>query len=272
VGSASSTRPRFSSQPTAQQETLRVGVTAIGERTTSSPSTGTRNRMVSFEQPHRFELAPPVVVISTGLDALAALASSEQASWQLHKAPPVQEASSQILVSAPTTSSSSDDDSEAMPPPPPRAGGRRRSVSNPEGMEKWAPPNRRHFVLPASILEEELAEANAAMEAHQRHNQQQQQEQQMLGSIQEGDEQQQQKPSPKKPTPVSGLLSEEEQANLTPEELLKRARSRLLEDLSEGSLNGEKGVLTLPHSLSKYKEVSAATAITVNVAFCEISL
>mmetsp|Transcript_24742 Transcript_24742/g.49439 ORF Transcript_24742/g.49439 Transcript_24742/m.49439 type:complete len:594 (-) Transcript_24742:225-2006(-) len=54
---------------------------------------------------------------------------------------------------------------------------------------------------------------------------------------------------------------------LEPEELLRRARSRLLEDLSEGSedgvnggtggggLNGEKGVLTLPHSLGKYKEV-----------------
>ena len=50
---------------------------------------------------------------------------------------------------------------------------------------------------------------------------------------------------------------------LEPEELLRRARSRLLEDLSEGGedgvngggLNGEKGVLTLPHSLGKYKEV-----------------
>mmetsp|Transcript_7673 Transcript_7673/g.17065 ORF Transcript_7673/g.17065 Transcript_7673/m.17065 type:complete len:549 (-) Transcript_7673:396-2042(-) len=49
---------------------------------------------------------------------------------------------------------------------------------------------------------------------------------------------------------------------LEPEELLRRARSRLLEDLSEGqqqqlegSGGGEKGVLTLPHSLSKYKEV-----------------
>lgn len=61
--------------------------------------------------------------------------------------------------------------------------------------------------------------------------------------------------APTAAAPISGLMSEEEQANLTPEELLKRARSRLLEDLSEGSLNGEKGVLTLPHSLSKYKEV-----------------
>ena len=51
---------------------------------------------------------------------------------------------------------------------------------------------------------------------------------------------------------------------LEPEELLRRARSRLLEDLSEGNSNssshgggGDKGsVLMLPHSLSKYKEVS----------------
>ncbi|KAL7538929.1 hypothetical protein ACHAWF_006250 [Thalassiosira exigua] len=88
---------------------------------------------------------------------------------------------------------SSDDDSEAMPPPPPRGpvgasttyranpcfsllhdsdvafhastagggGGRLRSASNPEGMEKWDLYSRRndrqHFVLPSSILEEELA-------------------------------------------------------------------------------------------------------------------
>ena len=58
---------------------------------------------------------------------------------------------------------------------------------------------------------------------------------------------------------------------MEPEELLRRARSRLLEDLSEGSSsngpggnngsgpNGYKGgsVLILPHSLSKYKEVSS---------------
>jgi hypothetical protein len=289
--SNSSTNTR--SQPTVQhsQETLppRLEVTAMGQSTTSSSTSSSisgatrRNRMVSFEQPHhRFELAPPVV-IRTGLDALAALASSEQASWELHlKARKQQQEATPafLIVSASASSSSSEedeeDDSETMPPPPPRAGGggggRRRSVSNPEGMEKWAPPScsRRHFVLPASILEEELAEANAAMKAHERYNHHQHQQQQReqhpkLGSIQEGQEppqqpqEQQQKPGgSRKPVPVSGLLSQEEQANLTPEELLKRARSRLLEDLSEGSLNGEKGVLTLPHSLSKYKEVCTA--------------
>lgn len=49
---------------------------------------------------------------------------------------------------------------------------------------------------------------------------------------------------------------EEDESSLEPEELLKRARTRLLEDLSEENPDGEKGVLTLPHSLSKYKEVS----------------
>lgn len=95
----------------------------------------------------------------------------------------------------PHHTSSEDDDSEIMPPPPPRGascpssappaapsfaflhdstsygngafshhaggGGRLRSASNPEGMEKWDFYSRRndrqHFVLPFSILEEELA-------------------------------------------------------------------------------------------------------------------
>jgi len=48
---------------------------------------------------------------------------------------------------------------------------------------------------------------------------------------------------------------EEDEENLDHEELLRRARSRLLEDLSQSNLSGEKGVLTLPHSLRKYKEV-----------------
>lgn len=162
---------------------------------------------------------------SAGLEALAFLATKEQASMAQA------DTGSAPLVASAISSSSSDDDSEAMPPPPPRmvTTTRRRSVSNPEGMEKWAPRDRSrlHFVLPASILEEELAEASAALKAK---------EEQL-------DE---------------ARMKEEtrEEENLTQEELLRRARSRLLEDLSEGNLNGEKGVLTLPHSLAKYKEVS----------------
>ena len=48
---------------------------------------------------------------------------------------------------------------------------------------------------------------------------------------------------------------------LDQDELLRRARSRLLEDLSEVNLNGDKGVLILPHSLDKYKEVRCQVSI-----------
>lgn len=145
-----------------------------------------------------------------GLDALAALATSSLEDSYSHP------------ISASSNSCSSDEDSEAMPPPPPRQR-RRRSCSNPEGMEKWDSLNRLHrrrrFVLPTSILEEELAEAKAATERKQEEDQ---------------------------------AIAE---AELTPAELLKKARSRLLEDLSEGSITGQKGELTLPHSLAKYKNV-----------------
>lgn len=72
--------------------------------------------------------------------------------------------------------------------------------------------------------------------------------------------------------PPGGGGDDTDEFALGPEELLRRARLRLLEDLSEGGggdgngggngggggANGEKGgsVLILPHSLSKYKEVS----------------
>jgi len=172
---------------------------------------------------------------SAGLDALAFLATKEQATMENNSNPETNvqkglaignESRPLVPVASAVSSSSSDDDSEAMPPPPPRmVTTRRRSVSNPEGMEKWAPRDqtRLHFVLPASILEEELAEASAAMKAKEEESQ------------------------------SDDLGGEEE--TLNQDELLRRARSRLLEDLSEGNLSGEKGVLTLPHSLAKYKEV-----------------
>mmetsp|Transcript_29742 Transcript_29742/g.45082 ORF Transcript_29742/g.45082 Transcript_29742/m.45082 type:complete len:306 (+) Transcript_29742:1119-2036(+) len=153
-----------------------------------------------------------------GLHALAALATS---SLENHTSNPVSASSN----------SSSDEDSEAMPPPPPRR--RLRSCSNPEGMEKWDSLNglysRRRFVLPSSILEEELAEAKAATERKQ-----------------EEDDR-----------ALKRSLANEAEAEqeLTPAQLLIRARSRLLEDLSEGSISGQKGELTLPHSLTKYKNV-----------------
>jgi hypothetical protein len=171
---------------------------------------------------------------SAGLDALALLATKEQASME--SVPPQMDPilqESMPLVASAISSSSSDDDSETMPPPPPRmVAARRRSVSNPEGMEKWVPrnQNRLYFVLPASILEEELAEASAAMKAKQE--------------------------AQKNENYRIDTIVEEEEEILDHDELLRRARSRLLEDLSESNLSGEKGVLTLPHSLAKYKEVS----------------
>ncbi|KAL3921516.1 MAG: hypothetical protein SGILL_002707 [Bacillariaceae sp.] len=202
---------------------------------------------------------------SAGLDALAFLATQQQendtaptsaaphvvSSQGTHVAPPPKHPQhglrlvpSQHLLqqhqplppalfqkphSTPITSSS-DDDSEAMPPPPPRMVTRRRSLSNPEGMEKYS---RRRFqlVLPASILEEELAEASAAMKAKEDEENLEREEEYFTQD------------------------DEDEEEHLSHEELLQRARSRLLEDLSQGSLNGEKGELTLPHALEKYKEV-----------------
>lgn len=178
---------------------------------------------------------------SVGLEALAFLATKEHASMETSSASALWEAtSSEVannmpLVASAVSSSSSSSDDETMPPPPPRRGiTRRRSVSNPEGMEKWAPrdQNRLRFVLPASILEEELAEASAAMRAKQ--------------ELEEEDEE---------ADDYSPKEDEEDEESLSQDELLRRARSRLLEDLSEVNLNGEKGILTLPHTLDKYKEV-----------------
>jgi hypothetical protein len=182
---------------------------------------------------------------SVGLDELAALAADMNPGRNPY-----------------SSGSSSDEDSEAMPPPPPRYG-RLRSASNPEGMEKWdslnkGPFNRRHFVLPSAILEEELAEASALAKAHEE-SYTSHLPLKKRGRAVEDDY----GTSPDSVTsPIMSAAKaddspEEGSEDVAPEELLKRARSRLLEDLSEGSLKGEKGELTLPHSLSKYKEVRA---------------
>ena len=231
-------------------------------------------------------------------------------------------------------------------------GGRLRSASNPEGMEKWDLYSRRndrqHFVLPSSILEEELAstrrvlgevvddngEYNAttttksgssgrgcgAAAGFQQHW--------VAGAVRRSkrtiarlgtspddvtdmgeddsppssaskstkkkssaasNNSKHTKSSSKKKSssnarsksppklisklpPVDELEDDVDESTLEPEELLRRARSRLLEDLSEGGNGSEEngglnisdgyaldikgGVLILPHSLSKYKEVS----------------
>jgi len=210
-------------------------------------------------------------------------------------------------------------------------GGRLRSASNPEGMEKWDLYSRRndrqHFVLPSSILEEELASTRRVLgevgEIKEEKSKPvagktasigfQQHLSAALGirrskrsiikkfgtspdsvtdDLEEDEPSIKRKPSkPKKKNPTTKTTAatrkkssrrsktppklvttkspppEEVDETVEPEELLRRARSRLLEDLSGGNVKGgvigtsgsatdENGVMVLPHSLSKYKEVS----------------
>ena len=236
----------------------------------------------------------------------------------------------------------------------PRRGGRLRSVSNPEGMEKWDSYTRRndrlHFVLPSSILEEELASTKRVLEEKKmeedyvrgyvkrgaafsaspfgammefspdhhnpatdsatndndttlstttaRRSKRQHKPKNIFGTSPDSVSSDISPPAStssksKKKTDrpssaasssssssannhnsnnagvVETIIDEDEEeideSLLEPEELLRRARSRLLEDLSEGGedgvnggvggLNGDKSVLSLPHSLAKYKEV-----------------
>eukprot|EP00566_Odontella_aurita_P012369 CAMPEP_0113545104 /NCGR_PEP_ID=MMETSP0015_2-20120614/11077_1 /TAXON_ID=2838 /ORGANISM="Odontella" /LENGTH=489 /DNA_ID=CAMNT_0000445435 /DNA_START=322 /DNA_END=1791 /DNA_ORIENTATION=- /assembly_acc=CAM_ASM_000160 len=207
-------------------------------------------------------------------------------------------------------SSAAHDDS-AMPPPPPRpgggCGGRMRSASNPEGMEKWdslggggGRGQRQHFMLPSSILEEELAGANAACAVSEgaaadavlsdshtasssyyssssrglplKKRMQQQYRQphrtndidsfgtspnSVMMAIEEepAEEQLDAERCGENGIEPPMSLPEEDESDLEPAELLRRARARLLEDLSTEGAMGEKGVLPLPHSLAKYKQV-----------------
>jgi hypothetical protein len=207
---------------------------------------------------------------------------------------------------------------------PRRMMGRLRSVSNPEGMEKWdsmgrsnmatdhsATSHRRHFVLPSSILEEELADAQMAVDRglgrryraysgqfsddphhhpyvedepdymdavplrispdmsveatldeteESEEGEEEEAEEEGSGDEDDGDEE---------AAEEEGEDEEEEEdtSNLSPEELLRRARARLLEDVSTanggpaGTSVASRGVLPLPHSLGKYKNVSHQAAV-----------
>ena len=186
---------------------------------------------------------------SAGLDALANLASLEQ-SKEVGARPQVHFlVSNEDMEEASSEEEQDSDDLGDMPPPPPRR--RRRSASNPEGMDKWDPhesrvAGRRHFVLPASILEEELAEVSEAMKKQNAQRKSDTKSSKRGGGSRESKNQ---------------LLANDQrdddvdEASLTPDELLRRARSRLLEDLSY-NLNGDKGEMTLPHTLEKYQDVS----------------
>lgn len=212
---------------------------------------------------------------SAALDTLAILASTAQ-----------KELSSSTIAM---------DDSSIMPPPPPRIKGRMRSASNPEGMEKWdsysyfrngnlsssslsSPSSwssRRHFVLPTSILEEELAEANETCKIFAEQKQLESSSQ-LAPSVKRGMtvfginqlSPERKKRGKKKVTKQHKDDSNdnsndeesweplEDESNLDPEELLRRARNRLFEDLACSDNCGlEKGVMPLPHSLEKYKEI-----------------
>lgn len=228
-------------------------------------------------------------------------------------------------------------------------GGRLRSASNPEGMEKWDlyshRNDRQHFVLPSSILEEELASTRRVLgevvdesgeyssgnsdeiswdvshgfalksqsskgphakrvgflqhyssasdarrskrtvsrlgtspdsvvdlddaSAAKSTNKNSSSSDNTNGS---SNNSKPRKKSTRSASPSEIILKsppsdEDDEENLEPEELLRRARARLLEDLSEGSGGGngtstgglnvdsKGGVMILPHSLTKYKEV-----------------
>eukprot|EP00977_Amphora_coffeiformis_P000403 scaffold108_cov162-Amphora_coffeaeformis.AAC.14 len=213
----------------------------------TSPAT-TKSRVPNLSE-DTTKVARSVASPSTGLDALAALASEEASGTS----DPFLVARHGVLASAPN---SSDEESDQMPPPPPR---RRRSASNPEGMEKWDSLNRarggggtrRHFVLPEAILEEELAEANAAVRERELLKSEDKDPSKDAGEeirdVHHEDDEDSNEADKEE--------EEEDESMLTPEELLRKARSRLLEDLSEGSISGEKGQLMLPHALGKYKHV-----------------
>lgn len=195
---------------------------------------------------------------SAGLDALAALASDS-----------LQRDTSKSTVltassTATTLSESSDGEGgireqevqqrRVMPPPPPRATGRRRSASNPEGMELWEQRQKRHFVLPPSILEVELAEADAAVRKQKTKRESHSLLPENLIHVYEDDwDDDEEETTSAEVSDMEGEQRYEMEQLGNAEELLTRARSRLFEDLStEKALHD---TITLPHLLEKYKKV-----------------
>jgi len=244
-------------------------VSSVPNVTKVSHGFSTAATFTSTKGPIATNTTPSNVMNSSALDALATLATS--------------------AVTIPPQDNNNDFDT--MPPPPPR---RSRSASNPEGMEKWDSYHyqnkRTHFVLPSTILEEELASANVACQVHEEEQAQQQQQSLCfvrqttragppkkraltvfrLNHLKDDTNKQQQEDSGSSPTtvikeeeevPSVPIVEEEEESNnaidekdLEPDELLRRARSRLLEDLATET-NVEKTVHPLPHALDKYKSI-----------------
>jgi hypothetical protein len=217
-------------------------------------------------QSHPAAAGSGAVPSHNGLDALATLASEERQGSSRHAAEAVQAWRATGVTSASSSSEDEEEKDDSIMPPPRR----RRAASNPEGMEKWDSllqgrhSSRRHFVLPESILEEELAEASAAVrerelqrsssteEAPEEQDAEAEAAEDMAGTEEE-EESDETKAAPEEEEEV-------DESMLTPDELLRKARSRLLEDLSEGSIHGEKGEVLLPHALGKYKQVGGRIA------------
>jgi len=196
---------------------------------------------------------------SEGLDCLAALAERERESihnkarmeeQQHSPASPSKNGMHNDDSHGNTNNEPQDDDEEdhfTMPPPRPR---RPRSVSNPEDMMTYDPTasrsstaassnySRRCLVLPACILENELAEAAVAVQEF---------EASTAATCAATDAYYDEEDE------VDSNTAEED-----PDTLLQRARARLLEDLAEphnSSSKHPRTELNLPHCLSKYKEV-----------------
>jgi hypothetical protein len=219
---------------------------------------------------------------STGLDTLAELALREQMASPNRPLPafllPQTAHGFSSSLSVDTFNYGNNDHNLPIQTPKVDIVGRHRSVSNPEGMEKWDSygnsryrSNRLHFVLPADILEEELAEANEAVRlrsiAKSPIRPSPIPEDSEFAEDEEEEEESNTEPcdvidtsSESNPLVNSSMFETDDQI-LLPENLLRNARSRLLEDVSAESsaFNGDK-IIALPHTLAKYKEVSELMA------------
>lgn len=184
---------------------------------------------------------------SEGLDYLAFLAEQER-----RVVMPVSVATSESSLPQELHSDESDD-SEMMPPPQPR---RPRSRSE-DG----------YFVLPPLLLQKELEEARMLASARRSPTHSIPEDSEYVEEEDEDEDSNDYVEEDQYDDYDDDMEDEEEVEEERPmrqvetissAELLRRARSRLLEDLSESNAsnsNGDKGFTILPHALSKYQSV-----------------
>lgn len=195
------------------------------------------------EPVHGFLPSPPVIgpirtypnhrsrSRSAGLECLADLAEKELSTTSLLPSPGTALLCAEPVVDQASTSGSSSEDEESMPPPPPR---RLRSNSNPEAMFHPVSSRRPRLLLPDQFLESELAQVRRNARSCS-------------------------PPSIPEDSQWLETATFESTANDNAMQLLQETRSRLLEDLSQSSLQQRKSATTtsvLPHDLDKYKDVS----------------